>query len=62
MKLLLERNDVDPNIADRYGETPLFIAAIKGHEGVVKMLLECDDVNPNTTENSGDTPLFRAAC
>ena len=59
--LLLERNDVNPNIADRYGETPLLIAACEGNEQVVKMLLGCNDVNPNTAESGGKTPLSMAA-
>ena len=40
VQMLLERDDVNPNITDRYGETPLHIAACEGYEGVVKMLLE----------------------
>ena len=49
--MLLKRNDVNPNIADRNGETPFLIAAREGHEGIVKMLLEHDHVNPDTVKN-----------
>ena len=52
VKMLLEREDVNPNQADTLdGQTPLTWAAMIGHEGVVKMLLEREDVNPN----QGDT-------
>ena len=61
VKMLLERDDVNPNTTDSYGKTPLSIAARKGHERVVKMLLERVDINPNTVTNHGDTPLFIAA-
>jgi len=53
VKMLLERNDVDPNIASEHGQTPLYVAAWKGREKVVKELLERGDVNPNTPDNFG---------
>ena len=63
VKMLLEREDVNPNQADtRYGWTPLWWAAGCGHERVVKMLLEREDVNPNQPDTgSGRTPLSWAA-
>ena len=59
MKMLLERNDVNPNIADtQYGRTPLWWTARNGHEGIVKMQLERDDVDPNIADTQyGRTPL-----
>jgi len=63
VKMLLEREDVNPNQADtEYGQTPLLWAAEGGHEGVVKMLLEREDVNPNQADTEyGQTPLSWAA-
>ena len=63
VKMLLERKDVNPDLADTVaGRTPLSWAAENGHVGVVQMLLEREDVNPNTIDNtSGDTPLSWAA-
>ena len=46
VKMLLEQDDANPNIADRHGETPLLISARGGYEGLVKLLLERNNVNP----------------
>jgi len=51
VKLLLARNDVDPNKPDADGTTPLWRASWHGHEGVVKLLLAQADVNPNKPNN-----------
>ena len=61
--MLLERQDTDPNTADtEYGRTPLWWAAQRGDEDVVKMLLERQDTNPNTADTQeGRTPLSWAA-
>ena len=37
MKLLLEKG-AEPNSKDKYGRTPLYLAAENGHEAVVKLL------------------------
>ena len=42
MKILLERNDVDPN-KGFLGQTPVGAASEEGHEGVVRMLQEVND-------------------
>ena len=64
MKLLLARDDVDPDTPDVCGQTPLHEATHNGHEGVVKLLLGQDGASPpggaNQVEHSG--ALLRAAC
>jgi len=61
VKLLLERDSVDPNSKDtEYGMTPLLWAAEKGHEAVVKHLLTKDSVDPDSVSISGWTPLLLA--
>jgi len=40
-KLLLRREDVDPNRPDKYDRTLLGWAALYGHKGVVRLLLAC---------------------
>ena len=47
--MFLERNDVDPNQGNFFGETPLAVASTKGHEGIVKMLLERNDLDPRAS-------------
>src|SRR5205807_3311237 len=42
VKILLGRDDVNPNTPDKYGQTPLSCAVWSGHEGVVKILLGRD--------------------
>ena len=43
--------------SDDEGETPLFVATLHGHEGIVKLLLGRDDINPNKPDGGGQTPL-----
>ena len=57
--MLLERNDVNHNIVDEYGQIPLSWAARNGHEGVVSTLLGRNDVNPNIADKYGQTPVSR---
>ena len=60
MKILLERDGVNPDKPDEEGQTPLGCAASNGHEGVVKLLLGRDDVNPDRPDKHGRTPLWWA--
>ena len=64
MKLLLARDDVNPDKPDVCGKTPLCKATHNGHEGVVKLLLREDGARlpggTNQVEHSG--VLLRAAC
>jgi len=43
--MLLGREDVNPNIPDKRGRTPLSRATWKGHDGVAKLLLEREGVD-----------------
>ena len=61
MKLLLARNDVNPNRPDKYGATPLAWACYRGYEGIVKLLLKRDDINPNLPKFFDHTPLWWAS-
>jgi len=60
VKILREREDVNPNTAYVCGETPLSIAAYRGHEGVVKILLKDLSVNFSMVNHPGKTPLRQA--
>jgi len=57
VRILLGRNDVNPDHADKRGRTPLSWAAGYGSEESVRMLLERDDINPHSVDKSGRTPL-----
>ena len=59
-KLLLARNDVNPNESDQDDETPLWRASSNGRAGVVELLLARNDVNPYKQDNHGRTPLHIA--
>ena len=60
-KVLLDREEVNPDSQDDLDTTPLQCAAQGGHEGIVKLLLDREEVNPDSKNNSGTTPLVRAA-
>ena len=47
VKMLLERDDVNPNGPSDNYRTPLWSAAYEGHKGVVKVLLGRSDVSPD---------------
>ena len=60
-KILLEQQNVDPNLPRKNDRTPLGCATIEGHAGVVKLLLEREDVDPNRPDKYAQTPLRCAA-
>jgi len=61
VKMLLGREEVDPDEPNDYGQTPLFYAAEMGNEEVVKLLLGREEVNPDCSDNDGRAPLSHAA-
>ena len=46
----------NPNAPDDYGNTPIHIAAMRGHIEIVKFLAPLTD-NPNVPNIYGDTPI-----
>ena len=61
MKLLLEREDLDPDSPDGGGRAPLPFAAERSRGGVLELFLERRNVGPNSSDNNGRTPLSFAA-
>jgi len=65
VKYLLERPDINVNIVNSVGETPLYAACMYGGNNVGAAVLECllkhKDCDVNRTNIFGETPLF-AAC
>ena len=62
VKLLLAKNDIDPDLRDgQYSRTPLSWAAEGGHEAVVKLLLETSKVKVDSRDCDGRTPILWAA-
>ena len=61
VRLLLTRDDINPDMACEDRRTPLSGACENGHDGVVALLLARSDVNPNEPDNDGQTPLFWAS-
>jgi ankyrin repeat protein len=59
LTVLINQPDVNPNIQDRQGDTPLLIAAERAwYAGVTALIAK--KVNVNLANNSGETPLIRA--
>jgi ankyrin repeat protein len=58
---LLETRQVDVNLMDSDGCTPLSGASSSGHKAVVKVLLETRKVDVGFRDFSGRTPLLLAA-
>jgi len=61
VRVILSRDDINPDQCGMYGRTPLWCAAFYGYVGVVKMLLERDDIAPDTPDGNNRTPLLCAA-
>ncbi|CAN9280255.1 unnamed protein product [Alternaria alternata] len=62
VRLLLDNGEVDPDLKDEHGMTPMLEAARNGHEAVVKLLLHSGKVNADSRDTPlGRTPLWWAA-
>jgi len=59
--IVRRRRYVNPNKPDKYGQTPILLAAEEGHEGVVQLLLGRKDVDPDAADGYGRTPLLWAS-
>jgi hypothetical protein len=55
VRMLLSREDIDPNLKRACGETPLMVAAENGHEAVARLLLGRRDVTPDSKDSRGRT-------
>ncbi|RYC65044.1 hypothetical protein CHU98_g1135 [Xylaria longipes] len=49
------------NLRNGLGQTPLFKAAMYGHEAIVQLFLNADGVDVDSKDNYGQTPLWVAA-
>ena len=61
VRILLGREEVNPEKPDYGGRVPHLISAGSGHEGVVKMLLIQEEVNPDKPDMWSIPPLSYAA-
>lgn len=59
--MLLNVAEADINTRTEYGNTPLSIAALGGHERIVRLLLRRSEVDVDVENNNGDTALILAA-
>ena len=59
--MLISRENFDFNSENRFGQTPLYLAASNGHKAVVELLIARDDIEINTKDNKDQTPLHLAA-
>ncbi|KAH7109509.1 hypothetical protein EDB81DRAFT_849326 [Dactylonectria macrodidyma] len=64
LRVILQRADrgkADVDARDEDGRTPLWLAAKKGHEAVVKLLLDMGKADVNAKDRYDQTPLSQAA-
>jgi ankyrin repeat protein len=56
---LLLKNEAEVNAESNSGQTPLYLAAVTGDEGMVELLLT-NKAAVNAQDNKGETPLHKA--
>ncbi|SCO24412.1 unnamed protein product [Fusarium fujikuroi] len=61
VKLLLDNPDLDPDVKDEEGQTPLSWAVRNRHKAIVKLLLFTGKVDPEVRDKGGRTLLSLAA-
>ena len=59
LRVLLQQDEINPNLQDNRGNTPLIIAAERGWSEGVQILIKYR-ANVNLANSSGETPLIRA--
>ncbi len=59
LRVLLQQDDINANLADNRGNTPLILAAERGWGEGVQILVKYG-ANVNMANSSGETPLIRA--
>ncbi|KKO99367.1 hypothetical protein THAR02_08530 [Trichoderma harzianum] len=57
----LLKEQIDVNVKDEKGSTPLSWSACNGHEAVVELLLAMPSIDIHTTGSDGNAPLYEAA-
>ncbi|MCX6989898.1 MAG: ankyrin repeat domain-containing protein [Chlamydiae bacterium] len=60
LEALLTRKDINVNLQDSNGKTPLFFAILSADKAIVETLLARNDIEVNRTDNEEQTPLVLA--
>ncbi|OCK92529.1 uncharacterized protein K441DRAFT_570190, partial [Cenococcum geophilum 1.58] len=59
VKLLLTRDNINPNSKDKFRAIPLLLAIeYRSKAGIIKLLLTQKGVNSNSKDSNGRTPLL----
>src|SRR5690606_27566053 len=60
VRILLDHENIDPNVQDDGGYTPFYFACGKKDPVILELLLNNKIVDPNVQDNQGLTPLYLA--